>query len=187
MRRPRSVACCFSTLSQRLILPLFLSGHFSVFVLFCCHDFFLSRAEHPPPDLSVLKGSGQSPASGPEYHSIFSGRPGRFPHKVKVNLRKNLHPLNGPCGSRDYGSYFFAKPCFPISPQVFEYGKVRRWLLRTPISKRGMATKKAQYRKLPLSRAKRGTPLSAPGFFAPFFPPPLRKKGGQPFPRKRYC
>lgn len=33
-------APCFQIPSQRLILPLFLSGHFSVFVLFCCHDFF---------------------------------------------------------------------------------------------------------------------------------------------------
>ena len=77
------------------------------------------------PDLSVLKVRGQSPVSGPEHRPIFSGRPGHPTHKVEVNFQKNLHPSKGPCGSRVYGSYFFEKPCFPIPPRGFEYGKVR--------------------------------------------------------------
>ena len=51
-----------------------------------------------------------------------------------------------------------------LSQQAFfEEGKFRRWMLCTPISKKEeWQQKRAQYRKLPLSRAKRGTPL--PGF-----------------------
>jgi len=47
-----------------------------------------------------------------------------------------------PAGAVITGRIFSQNLVPPISPQVFEYGKVRRWVLRTPIPKRGMATKK---------------------------------------------
>ena len=80
---------------------------FSVLRLFCRHSSFWNRCtKQPPPDLSVLKGSASLRPG--LIVSDFSGRP-------------------GPRAQQDFSK----KPCFPISPQVFEYGKVRRWVLRT--------------------------------------------------------
>ena len=150
VRRPRSVACCFSTLSQRLILPLFLSGHFSVFVLFCCHDFFLSRAEHPPPDLSVLKNLRRpTPRSG---------------------IIQKIRPVNTvPAGTFE-GWRFFEKSCcargpgLPLKSDTIRPGRSEALPLSTERSgggcfvhrfqKEEWRQKRAQYRKLPLSRAK---------------------------------
>ncbi|CBK63404.1 hypothetical protein AL1_08530 [Alistipes shahii WAL 8301] len=86
--------------------------------------FFLSRAEHPPPDLSVLK-------------NLRRDRETRFFGKILLCAR------SGPAAEIGHDQ------ARPQRGATFEYGKVRRWLLRTPIPKRGMATKKGAIQKTP--------------------------------------
>ena len=71
---------------------------------FVAMTFFLSRAEHPPPDLSVLKGSASLRPG--LIVSDFSGRPGP---RAQQDFSKKSPPLKRPCGNRVYGSYFFGK------------------------------------------------------------------------------
>ena len=77
-------------------------GVFCIAPFFVAMTFFLSRAEHPPPDLSVLKGSASLRPG--LIVSDFSGRPGP---RAQQDFSKKSPPLKRPCGNRVYGSYFF--------------------------------------------------------------------------------
>ena len=59
---------------------------------------------------------------------------------------------------------------------TFEYGKVRRWLLRTPIPKRGMATKKGAIQKTPPVPCEARDTAFRAGFLCSFLSPAVTKE-----------
>ena len=59
---------------------------------------------------------------------------------------------------------------------TFEYGKVRRWVLRTPIPKRGMATKKVAIQKTPPVPCEARDTAFRAGFLCSFLSPAVTKE-----------
>ena len=93
-----------------------------------------------------------------------------------------------PAGAVITGRIFSQNLVPPISPQVFEYGKVRRWVLRTPIPKRGMATKKGAIQKTPPVPCEARDTAFRAGFLCSFLSPAVTKeRRAADFPRKRTC